>query len=53
MEFNCLICDEKLEKPGAILFSPPTPSPELCYKFHICEKCFISLYNRIQQGELN
>lgn len=43
LDFDCALCSEKLEKPGAILFGPPkqpgqkdSPRP----KYHICTRCY-------------
>jgi hypothetical protein len=50
IKVTCYFCNEELNEPGALLFSPPF-SPSIfpyksgektftCDKFHICRKCF-------------
>lgn len=37
-EFTCDSCGTRLEKPGALVFSPPITN--IVRKFHVCLKCF-------------
>lgn len=44
----CCICKKELDKPGALLFSPPyhdnlnvvDDKKDRCQKFHICKECY-------------
>jgi hypothetical protein len=39
---HCVICEKELDKPGAILLSPPDCDDQ-CTKYHICKECFDNL----------
>lgn len=36
----CTRCKKELNKPGALVFSPPQGPLKECTKYHLCEKCF-------------
>jgi len=54
----CIICNEPLDKPGALVFGPPgvgiiddphglmanNPDAEACRKFHVCKRCWPALF---------
>ncbi len=40
IEVNCVLCDEVLDEPGALIFSPPLQDPEQVNKFHLCVSCW-------------
>ena len=44
LHFNCDRCGKPIEKPGALLFSPP--QSDLVKKHHICTEC----YDQIVRG---
>jgi hypothetical protein len=39
MEITCDLCGKELDKPGALLFSPPGER-QACFKIHICYECY-------------
>ncbi len=45
---KCIVCRQKLEKAGALLFSPPNSidNGEEVGKYHICSDCWSVLKNR-------
>ena len=48
MIIKCYVCDAELEKPGALVFSPPYPgyimnSDSVVEKMHLCGKCWFDL----------
>ena len=38
IKVHCFKCEKELEKPGAIVLSPPRG--EMVMKYHLCEECF-------------
>jgi hypothetical protein len=51
---HCSFCDQKLDKPGALLISPPQKGSHRgamqVVKMHVCSRCYEDL-NVVQQGE--
>lgn len=52
--FKCKKCGEKIKRPAAILFSPPTRIPDfsddIVVKYHICCECFLLLLDFIKKN---
>ena len=42
----CSMCEKELEDFGAILLGPP--SGDICFKFHICKKCWEKIFKLIR-----
>lgn len=40
IDVRCFACQEGLDVPGALLFSPPDKG-DACVKFHLCSACFV------------
>lgn len=36
----CSVCNKELDKPGALIFSPPEENYNLVAKHHLCEECY-------------
>ena len=63
IKVKCSFCNKELNKPGALLFSPPatydlfsglTRNIEMvCEKFHICQKCFEKIMEIKQRTKLD
>jgi hypothetical protein len=46
LDLKCDLCHKQLDKPGALLFAPPT-TDFMCKKYHICCDCFAKLSHYI------
>jgi hypothetical protein len=42
LKFKCYSCGSNIDKPGALLFSPPD-SDKMVLKTHICRVCYATL----------
>jgi hypothetical protein len=40
LELKCDICDQTLQEPGALIFSPPTKEAWIVEKYHVCADCW-------------
>lgn len=42
IEIKCDKCQEELNEPGGLVFSPPSPcgGHDECIKHHLCKKCY-------------
>lgn len=45
-EIDCMICEEALTEPGALLFSPPDVW-SACRKLHLCNDCYENVISAI------
>ncbi len=52
LQIKCDSCGNELDKPGALLFSPPFKD-NTCVKFHICSKCYMDLMVKLDNGEFS
>lgn len=43
LEIDCYWCEETLDEPGALLFSPPDENDRVD-KVHLCVKCFNEIW---------
>lgn len=50
LTFDCCICGNPLEEPGALAFSPPDWPFGMVDKFHICKPCW---FTKIRKAILN
>lgn len=45
-EIKCKGCNKFLERPGALLFSPPAANDaNAVNKFHLCQVCFEKIFD--------
>jgi hypothetical protein len=40
LELRCDVCGRELQKPGALIFSPPTQEAWIVEKYHVCADCW-------------
>lgn len=50
LKIDCDFCGEELNKPGALLFSPPMGELETCFKHHMCKSCWRVFWFAVHQG---
>lgn len=43
IEVRCKKCHERLVKPGALIFGPPTADDDCVVKWHLCVNCWTEL----------
>ena len=52
LTFECAKCHTELERPGAIVLSPPDEYGR-CTKYHICTDCFSDILAEIRGQHVN
>lgn len=50
LKVNCNYCKKELNKPGALVFSPPFSKSGEVFKIHLCEVCW-EIFRKILHGE--
>ena len=48
----CAVCNQELNKPGALLFGPPG-NCDLCCKTHLCVSCYTLTQDYLRQVKEN
>ena len=51
LELKCDICHNKLQNPGALIFSPPTMEAWIVEKYHICPNCWPTVMALLKTDE--
>jgi len=51
LDIKCDKCKRDLDKPGALLFSPPRNEKEVD-KFHICVECYDKIVRAVASGRI-
>jgi hypothetical protein len=53
LELKCDLCDQELQEPGALIFSPPTNEVWLVEKYHVCADCWptVAALLKVEQGD--
>jgi hypothetical protein len=49
LEIQCDKCGKELQKPGALIFSPPTGDGWLVEKYHLCADCWLRVAELINR----
>ena len=58
LNIRCFVCDNWLEEPGALLFTPPDEGSvnnmgvSGVRKLHICKTCYEKIYKKLEEGWL-
>lgn len=50
LQILCILCENELKEPGAIVISPPTREKK-CKEVYICRKCWRRLKRELKNKE--